>query len=331
MKITSVIALVCCILLTGCENNNLGELGISSADSIINKDKEYIVVLGDVQSYTIEEKSMSGLTNSASWIYSQNYHYNNIRGILQVGDVTENNNDAQWQRFVQVMLPIARSLPIYCVTGNHDYDWDGIAEKIYNRASSKFNSFLSSIVSKGSESELYSAGRYENMIVKLPVSNNLYLICLEFAPRSEVLEWVKAQVKEYPQRRFILMTHEFLWRNGEIVDRDSYAERHFSGTESTWTTPRQIVDDLIIPNSNIIAVLCGHNGFYLVNEEIINSSGCHIPVILFNLQYLDGGGDSQILLWEYDAKSESISNIIYRTESRETIETTNLAGYRIQL
>lgn len=286
-------------------------------DSNLNKEREYIVILGDVQQYTDRDENMNSFISSVNWLLGQQEAYNSIACILQVGDVTNFNVDEQWIRYYGLTKYLVRAgIPIFTCTGNHDYTRD-VEGKIHDRNSSKINTYLSSFYSDVIIRSQYEPNHFENIIVKLPLNYlNIDLILLEFAPRKEVLHWVKEYVLSHPRQSFLLMTHEFLHNNGEIVDSNSYAEMHLSNTNSSWSTPLYISQNLLFQCPNIKVVVCGHNGFTALNTSL------GIPIMMFNLQFQDNGGDSMILLWEFESNGDRIRTNVYKTSSRSFINTT---------
>lgn len=110
------------------------------------------------------------------------------------------------------------------------------------------------------------------------------------------------------------MTHEFLTGKGERISSSSYTSQQLKNT--TWNSPEQVWQQLVKDNDNIFCVLCGHNGFftYLMSD---NASDRSVPQILFNLQYLENGGDGWVQLWEFPQNSDSVNVILYNTLRRE--------------
>ena len=335
-----VAVIVFCNILNGCVIEN-GIEGIDNAnyvryeitedaDTIIDPKDEYIVLLGDIQEYTWDDETAKPMIRSLSWVLNQQAAYKNISCILQNGDVSSTNAKYQWDIYRRAIQQIVTSyMPVFTCSGNHDYDWcDGA--KIYKRESTHLTTFLGFCFPDSLIRTQYSVERFENVIVKLPLKNHsIDLIILEYAPRTEVLIWARNWVKSHPQQKFILMTHEMLTSKGAIAsDRDPLG--HFSETESTWSCPSDIIEILLKPNDNIIATICGHNGFAACNEDEINNAGKKIPIILFNLQYQQNGGDSQLLLLRLKNKEDKIECVVYHTDDRRVVQT-NITGYTIDL
>lgn len=278
-------------------------------DPIIDPASEYIVLFGDVQEYTQNNVTILPFERSINWIQDQVMSYGNIACILQNGDVTWNNQPEQWELYINNIFKLSQKgiLTFTCI-GNHDYTWTN--SKINDRSSTFINKYLNSTFPEKYIKARFEEGRIDNIIVHLPLkSADIDLIILEFAPRSEAVKWANNWVKRHPKQTYLLMTHEFLKRDGSLARTNTYAEIHFNDTNSTKSTPVELIENLLAPNKNIKAVICGHNGFARVNT---NEAPC--PVLLFNLQYQINGGDSMILLMKIDSLNKFINCMVYHTD-----------------
>lgn len=285
-----------------------------SLDTALNVNSEYMVVIGDIQGYTKGDGNDRYYGVTMNWIYSQYFWGYKIKRVLQLGDITENNDWLQYELFYKYTLPVAQYIPYIACIGNHDYVWDEAA-RINDRTQTLFTEYTSFELTKSLIVDRFEKGRMENIIVKNEIGGSLYyILSLEFGPRTEVLEWANRFVKKHPDHKFILMTHEFLTRKGKRISSGSDSSLQLKNT--SWNSPEQVWQQLVKDNDNIFCVLCGHNGFfsYLMSN---NASGRLVPQILFNLQYLENGGNGWIQLWEFPQNSDSVNIGLYNTLSRE--------------
>lgn len=285
-----------------------------SEDRTLDAQSEYIIVLGDIQTYMRYDYNLPYFRQTMDWNWSQNRYGINIKCVLQVGDVTQSNSVTQWERFYGCTAPIADRIPVVVCTGNHDYSWDGHG-KIYDRSSTHINEYAAFPTTEANILARFEPDRIENIVVANDIQGAPYdVLVLEFGPRTEVLEWANDYVASRPERKFIVMTHEYLTRDGQRITAGSYAEKQLRNT--TWSSPEEIWRTLVRDNDNIVCVLCGHNGFSarLFSE---NAAGRKVPQILFNLQTLENGGDGWVQLWEIPAQGDSISVSVYNTIRRE--------------
>lgn len=284
-------------------------------DSNISTQSEYFAVFGDLQAYTVSKTYMKYYDASISWLLNEIENGKSIKAALQVGDVTETNSTDQWNQFRSSTESLSAVVPYYTCTGNHDYTWDN-QSKVRERSSTLINYYAHFDTTDRNIVEYYDKNSLENYIATLEIhGEKIYLLVLEFGPRKEVLQWAKNYVENNHDKRFILMTHEWLTRYGQRLNIESYAELQLSGY-STFNTPEEIWNELVAPNNNIICVLCGHNGFSakLFSENIC---GRKVPQILFNLQYQENGGNGLIQLWEFPTKSDSVKIYAYDTINRK--------------
>lgn len=282
-------------------------------DPVLAPGSVYIAVLGDIQTYTNNNSYMPYLQHTMDWLFSQKQYGYSIDCILQVGDVTNNNAPVQWERFKNVTEPVANEILYVACTGNHDYDWE--ESNINNRTSTRINDYALFPLTKANIIASFEPGKIENVVVSLTIHDEPYdLIVLEFGPRTEVLKWANDYVSSRPNRKFILMTHEFLTGKGVRIVSGSYAEIQLKNT--TANSPEQVWQQLVKDNDNIVCVLCGHNGF---SAKLFskNSAGREVPQILFNLQYQANGGDGWVQLWEFPEQGDSVTVSIYNTIRRE--------------
>lgn len=305
-----------CPLFCACDKNDIyhSEWVLQPIDKNMNRDSEYIVVIGDIQNYTDIKAYSAYYKGTMCWIWSQHQQGINIKCVLQVGDITNGNAQHQYETFYEYTIPVANIIPYIACIGNHDYEWNSDF-KIEDRNRTFFSDYTSFELAKSLVVGSFESGRMENIVVEITLNGSTYyVLSLEFGARHEVVEWAKSFVRGRPDRRFILMTHEYLSRNGERVSADSYAELQFRNT--TWSTPEELWTELIKDNDNIVCVLCGHNGFSC-RQFSLNSHGRLVPQVLFNLQYQEHGGDGLVQLWEFPQNGDSVYVDVYNTIYRE--------------
>lgn len=284
-------------------------------DSILKEDCDYIVVIGDTQVYTLMPNYYSYYASTMDWIWSQVKHGKNIKCVLHVGDITENNLPEQYDIFYRVTHPTAELIPFIVCPGNHDYTW-GANNKIVDRYSSLLSQYAAFNTTNNNIVCRYETEQMENIIVKNFINGERYdIISLEFGPRPEVVEWAKHHVQSHPDRKYILLTHEYLSSENTRISQDSHAYLHFEDTNTTYSTPDQLWENFIQYDDNILCVICGHNGFMgsLYSKNIYDRD---VVQSMFNLQFQSNGGDGWIQIWEFP-KSKGVANVvIYNIFSR---------------
>lgn len=311
------------IIAAGCSHGDDNWLEVDDVSKLpyhpyLNPTSRYIVVIGDIQEYTSNADFMNRFSASMDWLRYQQWVSGNIDVVLQVGDLTNDNADWQWRYGLLAMRPVAESMPMIAVTGNHDYTWQRTDDNylfISDRKSTLFNQYLLPIHRDMTLVETFEPGRRENALYSLSIGGRKsFILALEFATPPAAVEWAEKLLKAHPDTDFYLVTHEWLNSNGSFVgDAESYARRQFHDPARA-ATPREIWSKIVYPYNNLIAVICGHNGFvqWLFSP---NAEGRLVPQILFNLQYQENGGNSLIQLWEMPQGSDSVHTSVFHVES----------------
>ncbi|MDE6410762.1 MAG: hypothetical protein K2K81_11060 [Muribaculaceae bacterium] len=308
------------VVFAGCQDDEVFMCKVDShfqmPDSIIKKDSQYIVLIGDIQEYTSTDDLATYLYKTCDWLRSVQYYYNNLICVLQNGDLTWDNGWPSWKRADHAVEHLGENIVYIPSIGNHDYKWGGKDNvQILDRGSTRLNSNPNICRLKKEKIDFFEEGKLDNIIVPLGGKMNSWnIISLEFGPRAEVIDWADSIVSCNAENRYILMTHEWLTRDGVRINEGSYAEKHFEG--QSYSTPQEIWEKMVYPNNNIICVVCGHNGFckYLFTS---NEKGREVCQILFNLQYQKNGGDGMIQLWEFQEDMKKIKISVYNTITRK--------------
>ncbi|MCM1152690.1 MAG: metallophosphoesterase [Muribaculum sp.] len=292
-----------------------------------------IFVIGDVQEYTNNDKDIQYLSRSVKWINNWQLSHNNISAVVCVGDISDKNKDEQWQRADNCFSLFDPLLTFIPVTGNHDYTWSPSPEGyyfngkhivnsmfVYDRNSSGFDGLSCLQSLKPRISHRFEEGKSDNIIVPIDINGRwVDIIALEFAPRREVIQWADSIVKSNPDRRYIFLTHEFLTRYGQIVkDEDlPHSIRQFYSDDVY--TPTQIWEKLIYPNDNIMFVICGHNGFLSYRTDK-NAAGRNVVSLLFNLQYINHGGNGYLLKLNFPNDSDEVLVSVPNSEKNQQMK-----------
>ena len=313
----SIYCLLLALVSFGC--SDAIDLGQPKIDvSSFASDSEYIIVVGDIQEYTYDESLQPYLEYTMQWIYNAVDAGVGVNCVLQVGDITGFNRRSEWRAFARYTEPVAKLVPFVACIGNHDYDWND-ESKIESRNDTHFSKYVNFSKAKAKLVVRYEKDKMENVVVRNNIFGEIYdILVLEYGARDEVLVWANNHVRANPENRYILLTHEFLTRNGEIISKDSYAEKQLLNT--SWNSPQQLWDKLVKCNNNIMCVVCGHNGFSKMRIAT-NDAGREVPQILFNIQYQENGGDGLIEIWEMAQNSDSISVGVYNTIKNEWVDS----------
>lgn len=303
-------SLILCIILFILCSCSVPEDVIISLSSEEETD-EYIIAFGDIQGYTKSSSNIGYYEASIKWIEDNVKKGMRLNCILQDGDISETNADEEWTRFYDATQEIASKVPFFACVGNHDYDRNK-DRFILGRNTTKINQYAGFPLTRKSIVAYYDSDNLENYVAKVSIhGKDVFLLVLEFAVRTEILQWAVEYVETHSDNLFVLMTHEWLTRELKRVSGDSYAFWQI-GNGSSFSTPEQIWNSLVWPNNNIVCVLCGHNGFAgtLFSK---NMAGRDVPQILFDIQLLPNGGDGIVQVWNFEHRSDSVKICAFDT------------------
>jgi hypothetical protein len=103
---------------------------------------------------------------------------------------------------------------------------------------------------------------------------------LEIAPRSSVLKWADNIIAQNALRKTILVTHDYLDKNGKRLDdlKSFGLDGKDSEDKLKGNNADAVFKKLVKKNSNIIMVLCGHKqGEFQKEVKIKKTEGSEKP------------------------------------------------------
>lgn len=287
-------------------------------DSVINKNSEYIAILGDCQYHFCLPGLDTIYGYYMDWVKTQAESYGNIKALIHTGDIAETNSISQYETFKSLTGELATKVPYFSAIGDHDYTWEGKDYVINDRYSTHFNEYVQFPLSVSHVVTTYEDGRMENCIVKLPIQDNsLFLIFLEFGPRKEVVEWANDYVSTHTNDKFVVVNHEYLESGGSRRTKNLKCINRLRNT--TYVTPDELWTALIRCNDNIVCVLCGHvDSLFAITPEV-NEVGNEVNQVEFNIQSERYRPMNWIMLWEFPSESDSANVLIYNVKNHQFI------------
>lgn len=279
------------------------------------------ILLPDPQSYHKFGRNQSIFTGMIDWIKDQQKNLN-IQMVLCTGDLVEQNfilkpdsvngnqtSLEQWQSVSDAFNKLNNFLPYILCTGNHDYGLKS-AENRYSQFNSYFPpqgnpktyALLKEMAVNGQGVKTLENACYEWK----PVFGKPFLIfSLEFAPRTEILEWAKkvAEKQQYKEHIGIVLTHSYLQTPGQRIIKENYEVKDANYGEAIW-------DKFVKQCSNIRFVFSGHIGEsdehkdqvgFRTDSNIFNKK---VNQMVFNAQREGGGwhgngGDGWLRILEF--------------------------------
>lgn len=318
---------------------------------IINEDTcDYwtAVILPDPQDYAVASSTRQGrdwLSYDEWRFYNFNIMINdwildnrakeNIELVLTVGDLTQNATPTEWEVFQEHMSILDGVVPYTLVLGNHDLQ-SSFGYGSDTRSSAEFNKVFR--YDEWKEKDCYGGsfekGNLDNTYFLFDVQGEKYMvICLEFEPRDEVLEWFDYIVKKHADYKVIVSTHENLIPEGELSSGiPNYGLAAKDG--ATTNNGTGIWNKLAKDNPNVVQVVSGHVGgglTYLEMEGENNNTVQHITtdtwstaiggnpkvegLVTLCRYYEDGRVD--VRLYDPTCNSYYISGMIYEEDMSE--------------
>ncbi len=261
---------------------------------------ESIVIIPDIQYYTNTPERFHYLESIADYTKRE---MRNISVCLQVGDVTNNNEDWQWENaYQEFFTKLPADLPfVYCL-GNHDYGDNGYSGK--RESNQPDNMRLTGDFS-------LSNSKYDNYIKLVNLGSQKYaILSLEFAPRNEVLDWANEMINDYSDTYFVILTHAFLNNQGKLFDStdsncdNKYSQKSYKMGGEYLNDSKEIYDKIVFNNTNVKMVICGHCLYkdFIATEFVKNSMGNDVPCIMVNYQHDIDGGSGNIGLLAFKNK-----------------------------
>lgn len=275
-------------------------------------------VVGDTQN--MNKSHPAGFAKTYDWILN-NVQSKKIRFVLGLGDITNDDTDAEWRRAVQQFKRMDGVVPYSIVIGNHD-------------STEKFTSAVDYPSYTGTIEGQYG-GTFANTWRTLTVGQIKYLIfTLEYGPKDAVLEWAGEVIAAHPDYNVIITTHCYLYRDGTTLDAGDVVPPSKKG--STYNNGDQMWDKLISKYENIVLVLSGHDPCdRVVLTQTKGEKGNVVSQILSDHQSIDlegdGAGMVTMLYFSEDGKTVQVETYspvreqFYMTDNQYTF-TINVVG-----
>ncbi len=269
-----------------------------------------MIVMGDPQNYTRFDINQPIYELCTAWC-ADNIENLNIKAVLMTGDMVDQNENfirkrgagnqtskQMWEWTSHCMARLDNKVPYVISPGNHEYG--------YTRGDEPFTHFPEYFtVERNCKTAQCLVAAYPNRMGKASLENsayvfkdkkwgNLLLVTTEWAPRDEVLDWVRnlCQSEKYKDYRVIFMTHSYLkHKTAAYTVRGSYKIEPGNFGEDIWKK-------LIKVTPNIRLVVCGHTGTPGGFDDNVafrvdkNDAGKNVSQMMFNVQFLAGGGSS---------------------------------------
>lgn len=306
MSRTAPIALLAIVAL-GCVEPSPDD-GFDRRDGLFR-----IVLVPDTQCYSLYYPEI--FEAQGDWI-AASVDDLDIRAVAHLGDITEHNDAAQWGVARDALAPILGRVPLVLAPGNHDLGAGGTGADRSSMLAAFFPldamaaapGFIESFDgTPGNTAWVFSGERYEYV-----------WIGVEFAPRDDVVDWVRDVLAAHPTRIGIVSTHAYLDAEGRRYDHTDATVQEFCPYEYGVSTAdandgEELFAGAIAPSPNARLVFSGHvpNGFaYTVD---FNDAGREVHQVMADYQTgtrcpeTGGDGNGFLLAVELEEDDASIA------------------------
>lgn len=224
-----------------------------------------------------------------------------LRLVIHVGDVTEWNTPAEWQRAAIGFAELEAVAPLVVVPGNHDYDVSR------ERASGLSTAWpADALIARPTFGGLFEAGRTDNHYQRLVIDGQTWLVLgLEWGPRPAVLDWANQVLDAEPADHVIVVTHAYLYNDDRRYDWGALGEAQAWNPHSYVGTPWPLVTDgeelwqtVLADRANVDLVLSGHVAVDGVGRATATTRAGHpVHQVLQDYQGDDMGGAGYLRLY----------------------------------
>ncbi len=270
-----------------------------------------LVLLPDTQVYSVRYPGL--FSAQTAWI-REHVKDRNIKYVLHLGDITDNNAITEWQRASASMRLLDGVVPYALVPGNHDYGPSGDA--------STRDTYLNDYISFKTTASIptfggaYKEGELDNTYHLFEAGGDKWIvIALEWGPRDEVVEWANSIMDKYPDRKGILITHAFLFSNSRRYDHTDKSHPN-SWNPHNYRTPQvndgQELWDKLVRKHNFVFTFNGH----VLNDGTgyradPNDNGKLVHQVLANYQMRELGGEAYLRLVEFQPDGNTVYMVAY--------------------
>ena len=280
--------------------------------------KDYLysfAVVGDTQ--IIANRYGSQFGKIYDWILD-NKDSKKIGYVFGLGDITDGNSSSEWAlASTHILNRLSGVIPYSVVRGNHD-------------GKTQFNSVFANEIYMSQFDGFYEENSVLNTYRYFEIEGTKYLmITLDYGASDDVLNWAGDIIKANKDRKVIITTHAYLYRDGTTLDQGDVCPPATSGG---YNNGDHMWDKLIAKYENIYLVMSGHDPCAnVVVTQTEGANGNIVTQILTDHQGVDANsaptGMVTMLYFMADGSIEvetysTIQEKYYLEENQFTIEET---------
>jgi hypothetical protein len=242
-----------------------------------------IIVLPDTQFYS--ESYPTIFSNQTQWIVD-NVEDMNILFVLHEGDLVNSDVTAQWINADGSMSLLDGHVPWAVLPGNHDGKNVGTATEDLNSYNTYFP--YSRFSGETWYGDAYNSINTNSFVLFSGGYDDYVIFNFQYHPSDAVLAWANTTIAAYPDRRAIVVTHDYL------------------NTDGTRTTEGDHIWNSFVSHhaDQIFLVLCGHMHGEARRQDTVN--GNVVYQVLVDYQTRANGGDGLLRILEFHPAQDTI-------------------------
>jgi hypothetical protein len=265
-----------------------------------------IAVYPDVQYFSRSYPEI--LMRMNHWV-AENAAQLGIGMLLQVGDITNDNNAEQWTRVQNSFRLLDGTVPYAFSLGNHDMATGG--GNVAERGLSLVQRFFTPADFAGYRGA-YPEGTLDNTYHEIRLGDDDYLVlALEFLPPDDVLAWADKVISAHPDHRVILVTHFYLNTVGNRAPAGRSAGYPLTQNPATTVNEgEEIWQKLLRRHENVFMVFSGHLSCTAVPRRVSRGDkGNRVYEFLVDYQSEPDGGSGWFALVHFTPDNKVLVDV----------------------
>ena len=274
-------------------------------------DRAYsFAVIGDTQ-YAINSWPDTA-DKMYQWIVD-NKEEKNIKYVLGLGDITDDNTVTQWDRAKQAISKMNGELEYFLIRGNHDatndlFDLYFANEPYYAPQFEEYGG----VFQEDSLKNVYRTMRIG--------STDWLFLCLDYHVNAEIFAWANEVLATYPDHKAVILTHNYIGHDGMLCDKVGEADvwLEYSG-DSYW-------HKLAKYHANVNMVICGHRSYdRIVCTQVKGIHGNTVTQLLIDPQDMDRfhEGVGMVAMFYFNEDGSKLEIEYYSTIREQYYRTSN--------
>ena len=308
------------------EDVNVEQLRLFAEKAPVTNYAYSFAVVPDTQ-IVAENDAVIGQTNMAKlydWIVA-NKESKNIQFVFGLGDVTDNNNEAEWTLAqAQHQKLLDAGIPYSVVRGNHDLSWYGKDKEAENYTVDDYTNYIGTTAYRAQFGGFYSQDNIANSWKALEVAGIKYLmITLDWGANDAVLNWASDVIYQHPDHNVIITTHAYLFRDGTTIDDGDLVPPSANGGvndgDDMW-------EKLVSKHENIVLVMSGHDpSENIIVNRSTGDNGNTVTAMLIDAQDVEAqeGSMGMVALLHFSADGKTVEVEYYSTAKEKYFKAEN--------